>query len=74
MTAPTPDLGDAIATALDEPGAVVVGWVVVAAFRTPEQNDETGYFYGYEDRQPYHSSLGLLHAGIERLQEQGREP
>jgi hypothetical protein len=61
------NLDDAIIAAVEEPGAVVIGWVLVAAYRTPEQDGETGYFYGYLDGQPFHSSLGLLHTGIQRL-------
>lgn len=59
----------AITTALDEPGAVVIGWCLVAAYKSPEQTMETGYFHANPKGQPYHSTLGLWHVGLDYLKE-----
>lgn len=65
------DLETAIAAALGEPGGVVIGWVLLAAWKGPETK-ETGYWFQAARGQPYHSTLGLLHHGIDAMREEGQ--
>lgn len=59
-------LEDAIKAVIEEedPGAVVTGYVLLAANLTPEDlenHDGTHYFFTAPEGQPYHSTLGLTH-------------
>jgi hypothetical protein len=64
------DIEAAITAAIDVENAIVVGWVVVAAYKAPHQDGETtGYWRGSAPWQPYHSTLGLLSYGLDNLRE-----
>lgn len=61
MAENNPELEAGIAAALDEQGAVAIGWVLAVAYKRPDQQREsTGYFVDYMDGMPYHSVLGLI--------------
>lgn len=60
MSVNHPALEAGIVEALSEPGSVPIGWLVIAAYRSPEQNNGTGYFVDHMDGMPYHSVLGLI--------------
>jgi hypothetical protein len=60
-------LESAIATEVDMPDSVIIGWCLVAAYKSPEQTSETGYYHAYMDGQPYHSTLGLLNLATDRV-------
>jgi hypothetical protein len=55
-----PALVAGINEAVGDTNSVVIGWCLVAAFKRPDQSDETGYFYDFQDGQSFHSTLGLV--------------
>lgn len=62
-----PALVAGISEAVSEDGAVIIGWVLAAAYKTPEQIDTCGYFYDFMDGQPFHSTVGLVEMIKSRL-------
>lgn len=60
-------LESAIATEVDMPDSVIIGWCLVVAYKSPEQTLETGYYHGFMDGQPYHSTLGLLNLASDHI-------
>lgn len=65
------ELEAAITAAMGEPGAVLIGWVLMAAWKGPA-TEETGYWFNAAHGQSYHSTLGLLHHGIDAMREEGQ--
>lgn len=66
----TPDSDDVVqdlvrAGAL-EPDAIVVGYALIAAYKTPEMDDVTGYWHSYANNQPHHVCIGLLHYALDK--------
>lgn len=68
-------MSDALITAItdlvDEPGAVVIGYCLVAAYKTVEMEDRCGYTAQHMSGQPFHSSLGLVEYLRMRLHKEG---
>lgn len=68
MDTPERDLNDLVAEALCPDGAVIAGWVLVAAIQSVD--DEHGgalYRVACPDSQLHHSTLGLLYQGVDTL-------
>lgn len=62
------DLDDAIQAAVDVPGALVVGFVLVACFQTAEHDEgECSYVIACPPGQMHHSTIGLLGQGVDLL-------
>lgn len=64
---------DAISAALrvDAAGALLVGWVVCAAYRTAEQDGAITHAYFTPDGQPRYSTVGLLAVTEDWLRSEG---
>lgn len=65
----TPDSDDAVQALVragtDEPEAIVIAYAVVAAYKTPEMGDVTGYWHQFADNQAHHVCIGLLHYALD---------
>jgi hypothetical protein len=52
-------------------GAMLTGWALIASNATEADfdNNQTGYMIAAQDRQPMHSTLGLIHHHLNILED-----